>query len=130
MVVVMDGRWTIELCVHCADGRSTRPLIECQHIGPDEAGPVFEVVPCDDAAIERAAKAIYLCAYLESDSSVYPPAAVPWENASTVARSASIRAATAAFRAAGETDDPDGLDPSSSGLSEQAYGLCPKGPKP
>jgi hypothetical protein len=37
-------RWEIELCADCEARRSTRPYIECQHIGPDDAGATFDVV--------------------------------------------------------------------------------------
>ena len=41
------ARCEVELCRDCEAGRSTRPLIECQHIGPDDAGAVVEFVRAD-----------------------------------------------------------------------------------
>jgi len=37
----------VELCANCEAGRTKRPYIECQHIGPDDAGAVIEFVRAD-----------------------------------------------------------------------------------
>lgn len=96
----MEGRWEIELCSDCAAGRSTRPLVECQHIGPDDAGPVFSVVPCDDAAIRRASEAALaeMLRLLATDD-LDPERRGDESPEAFVAR----KAMEAGFRAAGET---------------------------
>lgn len=51
----MDGRWEVQFCGDCSEQYDEKSHIDCNPRRTDHCVPV---VPCDDAAIERAVDAL------------------------------------------------------------------------